>query len=102
MINLKIGKLVNTPSEIAAQLGIKDTVTAILFRGKKSLCLYLPSQQEAQWPWHGWDLLQKAVLRFHAGDQDLRDTKAEPHWGLAPCWEAVRNDRGAQCFKNSN
>lgn len=35
--------MVSTPCEIAAQFGIKDTVNAIIFGGKKKSHLYLSS-----------------------------------------------------------
>lgn len=78
------------------------TVTAILFGGKKWLCLiYLLVKKLTGCGTSGISSRKQYLVSLQEPRTSM-DTKAEPRWGLAPCWEAVANDRGAQYFKNWN
>lgn len=84
------------------ELGIKDTATAVLSGGKKVCAFICLLGRKLTGCGTAGISSRKQYLVSIQETRTSMDTNAESHWGLAPCWEAVTNCRGAWCFKNWN
>lgn len=84
------------------ELGIKAMVTAVLSGGKKVCAFICLLGRKLTGCGTAGISSRKRYLVSIQETRTSMDTKAESHWGLAPCWEAVTNYRGARCFKNWN